>query len=913
MKHYSISLMALLCFVAGNTFGQSADLDQYRNGKATAPITTGSNWVNGNAGASNSHYIEGYSIAYRCVMSGLPTSTNITITFGYDVKHSDHFAIDYLTQYHRLDPHTPFGHAAEPINPAAGTGLNPAVFGTFAIPAPSSTGSPVAGMPTNSFNALPAGERVFTIYGGSISNITYVNPQADLSQTTAETQISVTFSATGSTVVLAWGGHIGSRNDWGYDINGVPLSAAGISGSPYHMRTIGWTLGSLGNQDRSLSASAVAAPPTCDITPLIQNLCNGGSFSITAQASSGNGPFTYQWSGPNGYSSTTTTGNSSNTITVNNANPNYTGVYTVLITDNSGQTSSPCQANVYVGNGPVCSVNMTTNNSCPGSSNTFTAPTGMTGYTWSVSGAGAISGPNDQSSVTVISGGNCSDSYTVSVTLDSNGCTSTCSQLVQNQDNTPPQIINCPADYTMQGDNGSGHPCADNFTPGPVAIFVPDQTGSRSPVGVDFRQARNANHPVTPINWTGGVSNLQQSDYYEGIGVPQRIIFTGIQPNSVTGNTHTLLFKFEAVKHQSADRHAYDFLMSWEQAVASAGNIGNSSVNELQDLIAQTCNSGISSDALNACLGNTYHALANIPDHMGNPPNHHGIGSVDQMIQCFEGVYGDRNIEIVGNSPISGASLVFDGYDGGPYGDNYAFYSLTWTSTSTDIMVKVAARPAVGFGICGYGSCWGAGKVNGAPYHFILELLDGKSLGRRDNQVMVGVLDCNLNIPIIFGAPTAMDNCAGPINPAITTSDAVTYPTQNSIRHCRTWTATDNCSNSTQCTQCITVDCSNPAADNGNGERMAQDVISSDMMYHAYPNPFKNSVMIEFNSDVNAHATVEVFNAAGEKVATVFDADTEEGSSYKSQFDSKELADGIYTYRIINGGHVYNGKLTLIK
>jgi hypothetical protein len=47
--------------VATTTFADapsSTNLDQYRNGTAASPDLTGSNWVNGNAGSSNSHYVE---------------------------------------------------------------------------------------------------------------------------------------------------------------------------------------------------------------------------------------------------------------------------------------------------------------------------------------------------------------------------------------------------------------------------------------------------------------------------------------------------------------------------------------------------------------------------------------------------------------------------------------------------------------------------------------------------------------------------------------------------------------------------------------------------------------------------------------------------------------------------------------
>src|SRR6185503_3117005 len=54
--------------------------------------------------------------------------------------------------------------------------------------------------------------------------------------------------------VMAWGGHIATRLDWG-----LANSAIAITGSPYHMRLVDLN-GSGGNQDRSLSASAVFFP-----------------------------------------------------------------------------------------------------------------------------------------------------------------------------------------------------------------------------------------------------------------------------------------------------------------------------------------------------------------------------------------------------------------------------------------------------------------------------------------------------------------------------------------------------------------------------------------------------------------------------------------------------------------------------
>ena len=91
--------------------GQSANLDQIRNGPANDPSKNF--WdnfdnpmhVNGNAGASNAHYVEGHSISYRSLLTLLTVGTQYDYVIEYDTKHSDKMALDYLTHFQRLLPH----------------------------------------------------------------------------------------------------------------------------------------------------------------------------------------------------------------------------------------------------------------------------------------------------------------------------------------------------------------------------------------------------------------------------------------------------------------------------------------------------------------------------------------------------------------------------------------------------------------------------------------------------------------------------------------------------------------------------------------------------------------------------------------------------------------------------------------
>jgi hypothetical protein len=264
----------------------SVSLEQCRNGSAASPNDCpapggGSGWVSGNVGASQGHLLEGYSIPYRAVMTDLPLNQTITLVLGYDIKHSGLHALDYLTHYDRLLPHGVFGHGPESINPVgdiAGLSIDDEV--NYAIPAPSSQSSPVDGQPNTSFLALPDAEREMALFGGTFQEVVppaggvataiYYVSQGSLTASQAETTIAVSFKATQSTVVLAWGGHIARGDEW----NG--LSASAISGSPYHMRTKSWNLNNVGNQDRSLSAGAVVNPPKLIVIKTVVN-DNGGN------------------------------------------------------------------------------------------------------------------------------------------------------------------------------------------------------------------------------------------------------------------------------------------------------------------------------------------------------------------------------------------------------------------------------------------------------------------------------------------------------------------------------------------------------------------------------------------------------------------------------------------------------------
>jgi uncharacterized repeat protein (TIGR01451 family) len=232
---------AALFFVsAAGAANPSASLDQCANDPAPSLHTDGCNslatqWVNGNLGSSKAVYLEGDSIPYRLTFSNLSTSGTHNVKIEWDTTKSSKHAIDYLTT---------FNQTVANANPCLGvTGCSG--FSTFAIPAdPQVTGAGVTPIAGN-----------FRLYGGTITAVSAYSYSTGTGFTGDKSaSIVISFSASVTNPVLAWGGHIATRQAWG-----SANSAVSIPGSPYHTRLLDLD-GSGGNQDRSLSADAVIFP-----------------------------------------------------------------------------------------------------------------------------------------------------------------------------------------------------------------------------------------------------------------------------------------------------------------------------------------------------------------------------------------------------------------------------------------------------------------------------------------------------------------------------------------------------------------------------------------------------------------------------------------------------------------------------
>jgi hypothetical protein len=322
---------------------QTANLDQVRNGSFDNPLDP-PNWVNGNAGASNAHYHEGQSIPYRLRLDNLTPGTH-TVHIEWDTRHSSVNAIDYITYYDRLPDSTVL-----PLLGLTGTFASPV---STQIPTPGLTNAG-ASIATNSFLALPAGDQKFTSYNASAVSLQYFHEDDLTTAAQTSTSLTITFTADASSVVFAWGGHIASRTDWGFT-NGIPNSAGGISGSPYHTRLLDLD-GSGGNQDRSLSAAAVLPPAGCGIEP-IGAVCGGSDTTYSSPGTQAGATYLWSITGDGAFvvnGSTTTADQTTTTVVVRAA---ASGTFHLtLTTDGAGFSQQTCTLDVTVNAVPVAAI-----------------------------------------------------------------------------------------------------------------------------------------------------------------------------------------------------------------------------------------------------------------------------------------------------------------------------------------------------------------------------------------------------------------------------------------------------------------------------------------------------------------------------------------------------------------------------
>jgi hypothetical protein len=118
---------------------------------------------------------------------------------------------------------------------------------------------------------------------------------------------------------------------------------------------------------------------------------------------------------------------------------------------------------------------------CPRSSTQFHGPAGMTVYSWSITGNGSITGPTNAPVVTVTAGSACGENFALVLNVISNACPSACTAEILVSDTTRPILLGpsdlelqCPADT---GTNATGVATAQDDC-GQVTVNYSDTTSN---------------------------------------------------------------------------------------------------------------------------------------------------------------------------------------------------------------------------------------------------------------------------------------------------------------------------------------------------------------------------------------------------------------------------------------------------
>ena len=86
-------------------------------------------------------------------------------------------------------------------------------------------------------------------------------------------------------------------------------------------------------------------------------------------------------------------------------------------------------------------------------------------------------------------------------------------------------------------------------------------------------------------------------------------------------------------------------------------------------------------------------------------------------------------------------------------------------------------------------------------------------------------------------------------------------------------------------------------------------------LLEVYPNPFSDHATIKFSVPESDEVTLEIYNTAGVRIATLYDGMAMAEEIYTVNFDATHLSGGIYFYRFStkSGSYYQKGKIVVIK
>jgi PKD repeat protein len=95
-------------------------------------------------------------------------------------------------------------------------------------------------------------------------------------------------------------------------------------------------------------------------------------------------------------------------------------------------------------------------------------------------------------------------------------------------------------------------------------------------------------------------------------------------------------------------------------------------------------------------------------------------------------------------------------------------------------------------------------------------------------------------------------------------------------------------------------------------EEIQTDIPTEFDLSQNYPNPFNPVTLIKYQVPNTSHVSIKVFDLTGQEVATLVNQVKEVGT-YEIKFDARNLASGVYLYRMIAGDFTSVRKLNVLK
>ncbi|MGZ4962512.1 MAG: HYR-like domain-containing protein, partial [Limisphaerales bacterium] len=444
---------------AGAQFTDSVSVDFTQGANQDSGFALGNvHWITVNLQANNCFYYEGMSTLQRIMLTTITANSSNTHTMVFSHQASQgglNHAYDYLTSWSQAvsAANAIYGSAALLTNlNQCGPGISSATTcntirssgNSIVVAAPSNMGTVLGDNVAASAAAYEGlfGQRSITIYGTAPITSATLTFTGYTGTTDLTANYALTWVSSSTSLIIEAAGHLADSIDTlnagiGYGTS----KGAWVPNPPVYHFTISTIDGvSISGMDNKIKASdIVQPPPPCSATNN-SPLCVGTTLQLGAATLSG---MTYSWTGPNGFSST------SQSPTIANVTSANAGTYTLKTTSATG--SNTCTTVVTVNQFPNCSITGAST-VCPLSTNTYSAGAGMDSYSWSVSAGATIIGASTNQNVS-IKAGSCATSYTVSLVVASNGCSSSCNQGVNATDTTPPVISSLPSASTIQCPN----------------------------------------------------------------------------------------------------------------------------------------------------------------------------------------------------------------------------------------------------------------------------------------------------------------------------------------------------------------------------------------------------------------------------------------------------------------------------